>query len=96
MTNMAASIPLGGAVFPANPIDRTTADIIREYAVTQPDAPSIITSDGHVVTYRSLVGQMTAMADALRQAGIGTEDWVAVVLPDGADLAVMSCSWPPK
>jgi oxalate---CoA ligase len=89
MTNMAASIPLGGAVFPANPIDRTTADIIREYAVTQPDAPSILTSDGHVVTYRSLVGQMTAMADALRQAGIGTEDWVAVALPDGADLAVM-------
>ncbi len=89
MTPMAASLPLGEAVFPANPIDRTTTDIIREHAVMQPDAPSIIDSNGCVVSYRSLAGQMTAIADALRQAGIGTEDWVAVALPDGADLALM-------
>jgi len=89
MTTMAAPIPLGEAPFPAHAIDRTTTDIIRERAVARPDAPALVLDDGQILSYQALVRQIAVIGDALGQAGIGAEDWVAVALPDSAELALV-------
>ena len=61
------------------------------------DAPAIVTSDGVTMSHDALRAQVRRLAGQLRMAGLGRNDRVAIVLPNGpqmavAFLAVASCA----
>lgn len=70
-------------------------DTIIENARHHPDHPAILQGD-QTITYRQLIDEVLAVADALRKAGIAQGHRIAVRSPDGADyviktLAVLKC-----
>ena len=68
---------------------RTAADVFRMRASENSRAPSIVFSNGITITYQSLQQQIELVGAELRRAGIGAGDWVAIVVPDGPQLAIM-------
>ena len=67
--------------------DATVASIIARHVAARPDCPAIVTSR-NVVTYGALGEQITAFGAGLRSNGLTCSARVAVMLPDGPELAV--------
>jgi acyl-CoA synthetase (AMP-forming)/AMP-acid ligase II/acyl carrier protein len=58
------------------------------HAEHRPHAPALVFPGGPPITYARLHEQVHAIAASLRRAGIGREDRVAVLLPNGPAMAV--------
>lgn len=69
-------------------IDRAIPAFIRDHARERPHAPAILSSGGEVLTYEMLQRQIEAIAASLADAGITAGTRVAIVMPDGPELAV--------
>jgi acyl-CoA synthetase (AMP-forming)/AMP-acid ligase II/acyl carrier protein len=63
-------------------------NIIKEHAEISPDSISIISSSRPPLTYRDLFLQMGYVAERLNSMGLGRNDRIATVLPDGPEMAV--------
>jgi acyl-CoA synthetase (AMP-forming)/AMP-acid ligase II/acetyltransferase-like isoleucine patch superfamily enzyme/acyl carrier protein len=57
-------------------------------AMARPEAIAIMAPGRRPLTYRHLLGRVEATVAALRGYGLGRDDRVAVVLPNGPDMAV--------
>ncbi len=64
------------------------AELIRRAAARSPDAPAILAVDRPPLSYGELLQQAERIGAALYAAGIGRNDRVALVLPDGPEAAV--------
>src|SRR5215813_8201079 len=62
--------------------------LLEHQAKRIPDAPAILAPGRAPLTYRRLYQQVEKARHALRAAGIGHDDRVAVVLPNGPEMAV--------
>src|SRR5262245_14218245 len=67
--------------------DATVATVIAEHVAIRPERPAIVASKGDVLTYGALGAQIAAFGAGLRANGIGPSARVAVMLPDGPELA---------
>src|SRR5207344_2983164 len=67
--------------------DATVASIIARHVAARPDCPAIVTSR-NVVTYGALGEQIATFGAGLRRNDLTCSARVAVVLPDGPELAV--------
>ena len=65
---------------------RTLLDALQHGA---PDDPAIAAPEGARLTYRQLREEVAAAADHLAQLGVGREDRVALVLPNGVEAIVL-------
>jgi oxalate---CoA ligase len=70
------------------PVARTLSDAIEMNAIANPQAPAIVFPDGTVLTYDALQQQIRRVGTALSSARLGARDRVAIVLPDGPELAI--------
>jgi oxalate---CoA ligase len=68
--------------------DATVATIIAEHVAIRPESPAIVPSKGNVLTYGALGAQIAAFGAGLRANGIAPSARVAIMLPDGLELAV--------
>jgi acyl-CoA synthetase (AMP-forming)/AMP-acid ligase II len=66
----------------------TVATIIAQYVAAQPERPAIVMAKDDVLTYGTLGDRVATFGAALRANGIGPSARVALMLPDGAALAV--------
>jgi len=73
-------------------VPETVADVLSFHARLRPTAVAIEAFDRVPATYAALVAQAERTRLALRSFGVGPTDRVAIVLPDGADTAVMFLS----
>ncbi|MHB9026166.1 MAG: AMP-binding protein [Armatimonadota bacterium] len=64
------------------------SDIIAGHAEQTPDAPAMLAPGRAALDYRRLWEQVERTAAALRVRGVGRGDRVAVVLPNGPEMAV--------
>lgn len=62
--------------------------LLRAHAGQNPDAPAIMSFGRKPLTYLRLLRQVAETVKALRSAGVGRRDRVALVLPPGPDAAV--------
>lgn len=62
--------------------------VLALHAQRRPHAPALVFPGGPPITYGRLHAQVQAIAATLRGAGVGREDRVAVVLPNGPAMAV--------
>lgn len=69
------------------PDDAITFSPVAEWAVKRPDSPAIIDISGMVITYRDLSGLVSLWMDALVQKGVERTSRLAVVLPNGPEMA---------
>ena len=65
----------------------TISSIIARHAAARPKSPAILTSKNAALTYGDLWIQISAFGAALRANGIGPSARVALLLPDGYELA---------
>ncbi|WP_372516012.1 Pls/PosA family non-ribosomal peptide synthetase [Streptantibioticus ferralitis] len=82
--------PVSGALWPAVPPApaRTLIDILETVAQTHPTAPALDAGEA-VLDYRTLLAEVTVLADKLGAQGIGAGDRVGIRVPSGtADLYV--------
>src|SRR5213078_3638621 len=70
----------------------TVADVLTANARIRPEAPAIEALDRAPMTHAALAAQAARTRRALRSFGVGPADRVAIVLPDGAEAAVMFLS----
>jgi acyl-CoA synthetase (AMP-forming)/AMP-acid ligase II len=63
-------------------------DLLAHHAQRIPDAPAILGLERAPLTYRRLYQQIDAVGRTLRAMGVGRHDRIAVVLPNGPELAV--------
>jgi len=70
------------------PAPQTVAEVIQMHAVVNPRASAIVFPNHSVLTYGALQSQIDDIGAELKRAGIGAGNRVAVVLPDGPELAV--------
>jgi acyl-CoA synthetase (AMP-forming)/AMP-acid ligase II len=68
--------------------DATVATRIAQNVAIRPECPAIVMSRGKVLTYRALGEQIAAFGAGLRANGMGRSSTVAIMLPDGPELAV--------
>src|SRR5437016_11124939 len=62
-------------------------ELLLERARLMPEAPVLLAPDREPMTYSALLDQVQGVATILNGHGIGGSDCVAVVLPDGAEMA---------
>jgi acyl-CoA synthetase (AMP-forming)/AMP-acid ligase II len=62
--------------------------LLEHQAKRIPDAPAIFAQGRAPLTYRHLYQHVDKMGRMLRMMGIGRHDRVAIVLPNGPELAV--------
>jgi oxalate---CoA ligase len=70
-------------------VQQTAADVFRMRALQRPQGAAIVFPNRVVVTYEALQQQIDRVGTELKRAGIGVGDWVAIVMPDGPELAVI-------
>ncbi len=70
------------------PTKDTVASIIAHHVAARPESPAILLSKDDVLTYGALGARINAFGAALRAEGLGHSARVAIVLPDGFELAV--------
>jgi len=70
------------------PAARTVAELIQMHAAASPQAPAIVLPNRAVLSYGALQRQIDDIGAELKRAGIGPGNRVAIVLPDGSELAV--------
>ena len=63
-------------------------DMLEYHARRRPDAPAILAPGRAALTYGALQARIDTVGHALRAAGIGPGERVAVVMPNGAEMAV--------
>lgn len=66
----------------------TLGDLVQAGARETPDAACIVSATGDVLTWRQLKGQVERTKAMLRQRGLGSDRRIALVLPNGPELAV--------
>jgi acyl-CoA synthetase (AMP-forming)/AMP-acid ligase II/aryl carrier-like protein len=72
---------------PRETADSTLSALLREYAERQPDATAILAPGRQPLSYVDLWGQVQRIADTLRSRGVTPTARVAVVLPNGPEMA---------
>jgi acyl-CoA synthetase (AMP-forming)/AMP-acid ligase II len=77
-----------GSVHNNNSVFSTILELVDFQAVRKSDAPAVMGIDRPFLSYTSLRRHMSYMLDALNGGGIGRGDRVAVVLPNGPEMAV--------
>jgi acyl-CoA synthetase (AMP-forming)/AMP-acid ligase II/acetyltransferase-like isoleucine patch superfamily enzyme/acyl carrier protein len=70
------------------PAARTLHQLVKCRAARQPEAVAIVAPGRQPLTYARLFGQVENTESALRAFGLYRHDRVAVVLPNGAEMAV--------
>jgi acyl-CoA synthetase (AMP-forming)/AMP-acid ligase II len=68
--------------------NRCIQDLLKEYAERTPDAVAIETPGRKPLSYAQLWKQMCYVVRKLNQFGVGRNDRVAIVLPNGPEMAV--------
>src|SRR5689334_5119322 len=63
-------------------------DFLEHHAKHSPDAPAILAPGRAALSYGRLYQHLEEVGRSLRAMGIGRRDRVAVVLPNGPDMAV--------
>ena len=63
-------------------------DLIAARAEVSPDAPAVLAPERADLSYRGLLDQVQRVVQSLNALGVGRKDRVAVVLPNGAQMAV--------
>src|ERR1700733_9131873 len=71
-----------------NPVFLSVKDLLSFYARKAPDRNAILSPGRPPVTYGALWARANDMVRGLRSIGVGRNDRVAVVLPEGPDTAV--------
>jgi acyl-CoA synthetase (AMP-forming)/AMP-acid ligase II len=66
---------------------RTTADLVLRQAAARPDAPALAAPRRQALTYGELLDQIRRTTGVLRRHGIGRNERVALVLPNGPEAA---------
>ncbi len=72
----------------AEPRPATVRTFIESHAATRPASSAIVFSDRPPLTYGALASQVAALGAALRGAGIQRSGRVAIMMPDGPELAL--------
>ncbi|MEV7652951.1 amino acid adenylation domain-containing protein [Streptomyces anulatus] len=80
--------PSPGPAAPARPAATTVVDLIAARTVRTPDATAVLDLAAAPLTYRELDRRSSAVARHLREAGIRSEDPVAITVPAGADAII--------
>ena len=73
---------------PTGPVDSCISSILAHFDAMTPDATAIAAPERPPFNYRSLYQQTKATIHALNGMGIGRNDRVAIVLPNGPEMAV--------
>jgi acyl-CoA synthetase (AMP-forming)/AMP-acid ligase II len=73
---------------PTEFVDATIASIIAKHVTTRARHPAIVMSKGEVITYDALWAQIDAFGISFRAHGLEGSARVAIMLPDGPELAV--------
>ena len=68
--------------------DATVASLIRHHAEIQSESPAIVASGASSLTYSALAKQIRAFGRRLRDNGVPSSAKVAILLPNGPELAV--------
>jgi acyl-CoA synthetase (AMP-forming)/AMP-acid ligase II len=68
--------------------ENTIYDLVDFHARANPDAVALLAEGRRPLTYGRLSTQVKAVGERLNQLGIGRDDRVAVVLPNGPEMAV--------
>lgn len=67
--------------------DRGLFALIEEVARNQPDAPAVLAPERDSLSYAELLAHVRSTAGALRHSGLGRQSRIAVVLPNGPEMA---------
>jgi len=70
------------------PAAETVAAHIQKHAAATPRAPAIVVPNRPALTYAALQSQIDTIGAELKRAGIGPGKRVAIILPDGPELAI--------
>ncbi len=73
---------------PTNAAARTLAGLIASHARKNPEKEAILSLGGSPLSYSGLFAQIESTVSALNARGIGPSDRVALVLPNGPEMAV--------
>ncbi len=73
---------------PASRIYDTIFQLLTDQAEQHPDAIAIETSGDLALTYSEVLARTSALINALHARGVSRQSRVAIVLPNGADLAI--------
>ena len=65
----------------------TIRGLVEAAAHGRPGAPALLSPAGGTITYRDLLERMDAVAAGLAEAGVRSDDRVAICLPDGPEMA---------
>ncbi|MER8267177.1 amino acid adenylation domain-containing protein [Streptomyces griseus] len=84
----APDTPPTGPAVPPRPAPTTVVDLIAARTARTPDAIAVLDLAAAPLTYRDLDRGSSAVARHLREAGIRSEDPVALTLPAGADAII--------
>ncbi|MFD2421813.1 non-ribosomal peptide synthetase [Amycolatopsis pigmentata] len=71
------------------PAAASALELVRQHAARRPRSVALIEPGGRSIDYGRLVGVLSSLATALRDAGVGQGDRVATILPDGLDAGVL-------
>jgi acyl-CoA synthetase (AMP-forming)/AMP-acid ligase II/carbonic anhydrase/acetyltransferase-like protein (isoleucine patch superfamily)/acyl carrier protein len=83
------SIRTSGRIAPDRlPECRTIHDLLTSRAALTPDATAIAAPGRRPLSYRGLLSQVESTVEALRACGVNGTDRVAVVMPNGPEMAV--------
>ncbi|HET9010283.1 MAG TPA: non-ribosomal peptide synthetase, partial [Gemmatimonadaceae bacterium] len=74
----------------SDPVGRSLRHLIDAHARQSPDAAAILAPRRRPLTYSLLSRQIGEIVTALNALGIGRHDRVAIVVPDGPEMAVVS------
>src|SRR4051812_23276749 len=66
----------------------TVRDLVERQARRSPDAPALLSCDGEIITYGSLGARTAKVAAVLAAHGVEPGQAVALVLPNGVDMAL--------
>ncbi|WP_405187009.1 amino acid adenylation domain-containing protein [Streptomyces anulatus] len=80
--------PSTGPAVHARPAATTVVDLISARTALTPDATAVLDLAAAPLTYRDLDRRSSAVAHHLREAGIRSEDPVAIAIPAGADAII--------
>ncbi|MGH2616815.1 MAG: AMP-binding protein [Thermomicrobiales bacterium] len=72
---------------PAGPA-QSVSEALSFWAASTPDAPALLAPEREPATYRDLGDAVARLASELRALGVGREDGVALLFPDGPDLCL--------
>jgi len=66
----------------------TPATTVRDLLSPDHEGPALIDVDGRTIDHATLCHQVDRLADAFRSAGLGRNDRLAIVLPNGPEIVI--------